>query len=139
MYGDYVHDIREGRRADQDDSIASMFSAVVPDIERLHMLGSVTWTMRQFDAPIMTVFVFMSVCVVVKFGSPSQSKFFVMICNVHVSNAVNKMKACFPNAEIGLCSILPRKDKRPDQVKCSLCLVLLEFSFRRPGLLVFLP
>ena len=44
----------------------------------------------------------------------------IMICNVHVSNAVNKMKACFPNAEIGLCSILPRKGKRPGQVKCSL-------------------
>jgi hypothetical protein len=37
-----------------------------------------------------------------------------------VSNAVNTMKACFPNAEIGFCSILPRKDKRPGQVKCSL-------------------
>ena len=44
----------------------------------------------------------------------------IMICNVHVSNAVNKIKACFPNAEIGLCSILPRKGKRPGQVKCSL-------------------
>jgi hypothetical protein len=58
-------------------SIASMFSAVIPDIDRLHMLGSVTWTLRQFDAPIMTVVVFISVCVFVKFGSPSQSKSFV--------------------------------------------------------------
>jgi len=40
--------------------------------------------------------------------------------NVHVSNAVNKMKACFPNAEIGLCSLLPRKGKGPGQVKCNL-------------------
>ena len=40
--------------------------------------------------------------------------------NVHVSNAVNKMKGCFPNAEIGLCSILPRKDKGLGQLKCIL-------------------
>ena len=33
--------------------------------------------------------------------------------NVHVSNAVNKMKACFPKVEIGLCSILPQNGKGP--------------------------
>jgi len=31
-----------------------------------------------------------------------------------------KMKACFPNTEIGLCSILPRKGKGPGKVKCNL-------------------
>lgn len=39
---------------------------------------------------------------------------------INVSNAVNKMKGCFPNAKIGLCSILPRKGKGPCQVKCNL-------------------
>ena len=81
-------------------SIASMFSAVVPDTKRLHMLGSVTWTLRQFDEPIMTVFVFVSAFVVVKFGSPSQSKFFYFVF---------------------------------------FRLVLLDFSFRRPRLLVSPP
>jgi hypothetical protein len=38
-------------------NIASLFSTVVPDIESLHLFRIVTWTLRQFDAPVMTVFI----------------------------------------------------------------------------------
>lgn len=37
-----------------------------------------------------------------------------------MSNAIHKVKETFPNADIGICSILPRKGTGPNNVKCNL-------------------
>ena len=158
MYGEYIHDILEGRQTDSntneetthDDNSANLTNEVSNKENKLNpipenseqykclILGASNCNRLKFTDPnIINVSVSGSTAegidslldlaeanvdpecvnkVIFSLGTNDVTKNKTdhnVVC-VNIANAINKTKCKFPNAEIGVCNILPRKGKSPN-------------------------